>query len=200
MKNNMFVNSNTKTQNENEKFSPLSIYALGKVTAYYACQMYRKVYGLKIYGAIFYNHESEVRPEEYVTRKITKSVSRIFYGKQKYLFLGDISAKIDWGYSGDYVKAAYKIMQLTKPDVFVIASGKSHSVEYFVKKAFEYVGLNYKKYVKINKKLLRPSKTVSLIGDTTKAQKNIGFKVDTNLDEIISIMMENDLKKTINET
>ena len=197
---NMFGNSKTKKQNENEKFSPLSIYALGKVTAYYACQMYREVYGLKIYGAIFYNHESEVRPEEYVTRKITKSVSRIFYGKQKYLFLGDISAKIDWGYSGDYVKAAYKIMQLSKPEVFVIASGKSHSVEYFVKKAFEYVGLNYKKYVKINKKLLRPSKTVSLIGNTSKAQKNIGFKVDTNLDQIISIMMENDLKKTINET
>jgi len=197
---NMFGNSNTKTQNENEKFSPLSIYALGKVTAYYACQMYRKVYGLKIYGAIFYNHESEVRPEEYVTRKITKSVSRIFYGKQKYLLLGDISAKIDWGYSGDYVKAAYKIMQLPKPDIFVIASGKSHSVEYFVKKAFEYVGLNYKKYVKINKKLLRPSKTASLIGNTTKAQRSIGFKVDTNLDQIISIMMEHDLKKTINET
>jgi len=197
---NMFGNSNKKKQNENEIFSPLSIYALGKVAAYYACQMYRDVYGLRVYGAIFYNHESEIRPEEYVTRKITKSVARIFYGKQKYLYLGDISAKIDWGYAGDYVEAAYRIMQLPKPDVFVIASGKSHSVEYFVKKSFEYVGLNYKKYVKINKKLLRPSKTVSLVGDTTKAQKSIGFKVDTNLNQIISIMMENDLKTTINET
>jgi GDPmannose 4,6-dehydratase len=196
---NIFGNSNKKKQNENEIFSPLSIYALGKVTAYYACQMYRNVYGLKIYGAIFYNHESEIRPEEYVTRKITKSVARIFYGKQKYLFLGDIRAKIDWGYAGDYVKAAYKIMQLSKPDTLIIASGKSYSVEFFVKKSFEYVGLNYKKYIKINKKLLRPSKTTSLVGDTKRAQKKINFKIETNLDKIISIMMENDLKSVISE-
>ena len=183
-----------KKQNEDDSFSPLSIYALGKVTAYYACEMYRKVYGMKVFGAIFYNHESEVRPEEYVTRKITKAVARIYYGKQKELYLGDIKAKIDWGYAKDYVKTAYKIMQLSKPDVFVIATGKSHTVEYFVKKCFEYVGLNYKKYLKINKKLLRPSKTVSLIGDTSKAKKRFNFKVETNLDQIISIMMENDLK------
>ena len=191
---NIFGNSKNKKQNENEPLSPLSIYALGKVTAYHACKLYRDVFNLKIYGAIFYNHESEIRPEEYVTRKITKSVAKIYYGKQKNLVLGDINAKIDWGYAKDYVKTAYKIMQLSKPDVFVIATGKSHTVEYFVKKCFEYVGLNYKKYLKINKKLLRPSKTVSLIGDTSKAKKRFNFKVETNLDQIISIMMENDLK------
>ena len=191
---NIFGDTSKKKQNENDNFSPLSIYALGKVTAYYACEMYKKVYGLKVFGAIFYNHESEVRPEAYVTRKITKAVARIYYGKQKKLYLGDIKAKIDWGYAKDYVKAAYKIMQLSKPDVFVIATGKSHTVEYFVKKCFEYVGLNYKKYLKINKKLLRPSKTASLIGDTSKAKKKFNFKVETNLDQIISIMMENDLK------
>ena len=167
---------------------------MGKVAAYYACQMYKQIYGLKIYGAIFYNHESEIRPEEYVTRKITKSVAKIYYGKQKKLFLGDIKAKIDWGYAKDYVEAAYKITQLSKPDVFVIASGKSHSVEYFAKKCFEYVGLNYKNYLKINKKLLRKSKTVSLVGDTTKAKKAFNFKIKTNLDKLISIMMENDLE------
>ena len=191
---NMFGNSTKKKQNELENFSPLSIYALGKVAAYYACQMYKQIYGLKIYGAIFYNHESEIRPEEYVTRKITKSVAKIYYGKQKKLFLGDIKAKIDWGYAKDYVEAAYKITQLSKPDVFVIASGKSHSVEYFAKKCFEYVGLNYKNYLKINKKLLRKSKTVSLVGDTTKAKKAFNFKIKTNLDKLISIMMENDLE------
>ena len=127
---NIFGNSSKKTQNETEEFSPLSIYALGKVTAYFACQLYRDIHGLKIYGAIFYNHESEIRPEEYVTRKITKSVARIYYGKQKKLYLGDIKAKIDWGYAKDYVKAAYKIMQLSKPDVFVIGSGTSYSVEH----------------------------------------------------------------------
>ena len=160
---NIFGKSSNKKQNEKENFSPLSVYAVGKITAYYACQMYREVYGMKIYGAIFYNHESEIRPEEYVTRKITKSVARIFYGKQKKLYLGDIKAKIDWGYAKDYVKAAYKIMQISKPDVYIIASGKSYSVEYFVKRCFQYVGLNYKKYLKINKSLLRSSKTVSLI-------------------------------------
>jgi len=191
---NIFGNSNKKKQNEKESFSPLSIYALGKVTAYYACHMFREVYGLKIYGAIFYNHESEIRPEEYVTRKITKSVARIYYGKQKKLYLGDLKSKIDWGYAKDYVKAAYKIMQLSKPEVFVIASGKSYTVEYFVKKCFKYVNLNYKRYVKINKKLLRPSKTKSLVGDTKKAQKIFNFKIETNLDQLISLMMENDLK------
>ena len=196
---NIFGNSSKRKQNEKEIFSPLSIYALGKITAYYACQMYRDVYGLKVYGAIFYNHESEIRTEEYVSRKITKSVARIFYGKQKKLYLGDIKAKIDWGYAKDYVKAAYKIMQLSTPDVFVIASGKSHTVEFFVKKCFEYVGLNYKRYLKINKKLLRPSKTTSLVGDTSKAKRAFKFKAETNLEKIISIMMENDLRIEINK-
>ena len=195
----MFGNSHKKMQNEKEKFSPLSIYALGKVTSYYACQMYRDVHGLKIYGAIFYNHESEIRPEEYVTRKITKSVARIYYGKQKRLYLGDIKAKIDWGYAKDYVKAAYKIMQLSKPDVFVIASGKSHSIEYFAKKCFQYVGLNYRNYLKINKKLLRPSKITSLIGNTNKAKKVFNYKNKTSLDKLISIMMDNDLEIELNK-
>jgi GDPmannose 4,6-dehydratase len=196
---NIFGNSTKKKQNESEIFSPLSIYALGKVTAYYACKMYRDVYNLKIYNAIFYNHESEIRPEEYVTRKITKAAARIFYGKQKFLYLGDITAKIDWGYAKDYVKAAYKIMQLSKPDVFIIASGKSFSVEHFVKKCFQHVGLNYNKYLRINKKFLRPSKNTSLVGDTSKAKKKFNYKVETNLDNIISIMMENDLKIEKNE-
>ena len=161
--------------------------------------MYREIYGLKVYGAIFYNHESEIRPEEYVTRKITRSVARIYYGKQKKLFLGDIKANIDWGYAKDYVEAAYKIMQLPKPDIFIIASGESHSVELFVKKCFQYVGLNYKNYLRINKKLLRTSKTISLIGDTYKAKKTFNFKITTNLDKLISIMMDNDLKIELNE-
>ena len=191
---NMFGNSSKKRQNESENFSPLSIYALGKVSAYYACQLYRKIYGLKIYGAIFYNHESEIRPEEYVTRKITKAVAKIYYGKQNMLYLGDIKTKIDWGYAKDYVEAAHKIMQLSKPDIFVIGSGKSHSIEYFAKKCFQYVGLDYKKYLKIDKKLLRSSKTVSLIADTYKAKKTFNFKIKTDLDKLISIMMNNDLE------
>tara|TARA_S200000501_G_scaffold21866_2_gene19155 strand:- start:1551 stop:2522 length:972 start_codon:yes stop_codon:yes gene_type:complete len=191
---NVFGGSTNKKQNENDKFSPLSIYALGKVSAFYACEMYKKIHNLKVYCAIFYNHESIVRPEEYVTRKITKSVARIYYGKQKKLFLGDIKAKIDWGYAKDYVEAAYNIVQLKKPDYFVIGSGKAHSVEYFLKKAFEYVGLNYKKYIQINKKLIRPSKNSTLVANTAKAKKVLKFKNKTDINKIISIMMENDLK------
>jgi len=191
---NIFANSKKRKQNEKENFSPLSVYGVGKVAAYYACDMYKKVYGLKIYGAIFYNHESEIRPEEYVTRKITKSVARIYCGKQKKLYLGNIKSKIDWGYAEDYIKTAYKIMQLSQPDIFVIGSGKSYTVEFFTKKCFEYVGLNYKKYLKINKNLLRPSNTASLVADTSKAKKTFNFKVERNLESIISIMMENDLK------
>ena len=114
---------------------------------------------------------------------------------KKKLELGDIKVKIDWGYAKDYVEAAYNIMQLKKPDFFIIASSRAYSVEYFAKKCFEYVGLNYKKYLRINKKLLRPSKNVSLIGDTAKAKKKFNFKIETDLDEIISIMMQNDLVK-----
>tara|TARA_Y100000590_G_scaffold8025_1_gene10117 strand:+ start:7389 stop:8375 length:987 start_codon:yes stop_codon:yes gene_type:complete len=191
---NMFGDSINKKQNENEPLTPLSIYALGKVTAYLACKLYRDVFNLKVYGAIFYNHESEIRPEEYVTRKISKSAARIFYGKQSSLILGDINAKIDWGYAKDYVEVAHKIIQQKKPDFFIIASGKKYSVKDFVKKCFSYVGLDYRKYLKIDKKLLRPSKTVSLVGDTKKAQKILKYKVKTNLDKLVSIMMDNDLE------
>ena len=190
---NIFGNSKSKKQNENEPLNPLSIYALGKTTAFYACKMYRDVFGLKVCGAIFYNHESEIRPEEYVTRKITQSVARIFYGKQKKLLLGNINSKIDWGYAPDYVEASYKIMQLKRPDFFIIATGKKHSVKDFVIKSFSYVGLDYKKYLKIDKKLYRPGKTMSLSGDITKAKKILKYKVKTNLNQLVSIMMENDL-------
>ena len=192
---NIFGNSKRKKQDEKEPFTPLSIYALGKVSAYYACEMYKKLYNMKISGAIFYNHESEFRPEEYVTRKITKSVARIFYGKQKRLVLGDISSKIDWGYAGDYVEAAYKIMQLKNPDFFIIASGKGYTVEFFLKKSFEYVGLDYKKYIKIDKKLFRLKKNATLIGNTNKAKRFIKFKNKTNINKLIALMMENDLKQ-----
>ena len=121
---NIFGNSRKIKLKEHEEFSPLSIYALGKVSSYYACKMYRDVYNLKICGAIFFNHESERRPDEYVSRKITRSVARIYYGKQKKLILGNVKIKIDWGYAKDYVEAAYKIMQLKKNDFYIIGSGK----------------------------------------------------------------------------
>ena len=191
---NMYGNISKRKLNENEKFAPLSIYALSKASAFHICEFYKNVFNLKIYGGIFFNHESERRTSEYVTRKITKSVAKIFYGKQKKLYLGDLNAKIDWGYARDYVEASYKLTQLKKPDFFVIGSGKAYSIKYFVKKSFDYVGLNYKKYVFIDKKLIRKNKNKTLVADTRKAKKFFNFKIKTNLDQLIKIMMENDLK------
>jgi len=191
---NMFGNLAKKKLNENEKFAPLSIYALSKASAFHICEFYKKVHKLKIYGGIFFNHESERRTPEYVTRKITKAATRIFYKKQKFLYLGDINTKIDWGYARDYVEAAYKMMQLKNPDFFVIGSGKATSIKYFAKKAFDYVGLNYTKYIRIDKKLFRKNKNKILIADTKKAKKSFNFKIKTNIDKLIKIMMGNDLK------
>ena len=117
--------------------------------------------------------------------------------KKKILYLGDLSAKIDWGYAKDYVDASWKIMQLKKPEFFIIASGKTHSVEHFVKKCFEYVDLDYKKFIKIDKKLLRSAKTSSLMGNNQKAKKIFNYKCKTNLNELIKIMMDSELKKYI---
>ena len=122
-------------------------------------------------------------------------VCEIFHGKRKYVYLGNIKSKIDWGYAKEYVEYAWKIMQRKKPDFYVIGTGKNNSVEYFVKKCFEHVGLNYKKYTKIDKKLFRPSKTRNLLADTLKAKKDLNFNPKTNLDGLIKIMMNDELNK-----
>jgi len=192
---NIFGLTNSRTQNEKTIINPNSIYALAKATAFQACKMYSRIFNLFICGAIYYNHESPRRSKDYVSQKIVRSVCEIYHGKKNYLYLGDLKAKIDWGYARDYVECAWKIMQLKKPDFFIIATGEVHSVEYFVKNCFSYVGLNYKKYLKIDKKLLRPSKTNVLIGDTAKAKKIFNYKTKTQLKDLIKIMMDNELKK-----
>tara|TARA_Y100000590_G_scaffold250311_1_gene281184 strand:+ start:54 stop:647 length:594 start_codon:yes stop_codon:yes gene_type:complete len=180
--------------NEKDTFSPLSVYALSKVTAFYICEYFKRVHDLKIYGAIFFNHESERRTSEYVSRKITKSAVRIFLKKQKKLFLGDVNSKVDWGYAKDYVIAAHKMMQMKKPDFFVIGTGKANSIQYFVRKSFQFLGLNYKRYLKIDKKLIRKIKTKTLVADNKKAKKIFKFRINTDLDKLIKIMIQNDLK------
>jgi GDPmannose 4,6-dehydratase len=192
---NIFGITNSKKQNEETMVDPNSIYGLAKATAYQACKMYSRIYNLFLCGAIFYNHESPKRSKEYVTKKIVEDVCSIYHGKKKNIYLGDIKAKIDWGYAKDYAETAWKIMQLKKPDFFVIATGEVHSVEYFVKNCFSYVGLNYKKYLKIDKKLLRPSKTNVLKGDTRKAKRIFNYKTKTKLKDLIKIMMDHELKK-----
>jgi GDPmannose 4,6-dehydratase len=192
---NMFGECKSKKQNEKTIFNPTSIYALSKVSAYYICELYKKVYNLKIYGAIFYNHESPRRSAEYVTQKIVKNVCEIYFKKRRYLELGDVNAKIDWGYAKEYVNYAWRIMQLKKPDLFIIATGKTHSVKIFAIKCFQYLDLDWKRHLRINKKLIRPSKTSVLSGDTSKIQKYLNFKIKYNLDTLIKIMMESEISK-----
>ena len=190
---NMFGLSHEKSFNEKSILSPGSIYALAKSSTYLASKMYSKINNLFICGAIFFNHESPRRSKEYVTKKIVSEVCKIYHGKAKNLYLGDISAKIDWGYAKEYVEIAWKIMQQKKPDFFVIGTGQNTSVEKFTSECFKYVGLDYKKYLKVDKKLLRPSKTVTLKANTNKAKKQLGFKAKTKIKDLIKIMMDEEL-------
>lgn len=192
---NMFGLTDTKTQTENTPFNPQSPYACAKVMAYYLTRYYRQAFGMFTVNSIFYNHESPRRTEEYVTRKITRSVARIVCGKQDKLMLGDLSMRIDWGYAGEYMEVAWKMLQLGEPDDFVIATGEAHSVEEFVEEAFSTVNLKPKNHVVIDPKLLRPTKTSALIGDITKARKKIGFEPKIKFKELVKMMVKADLAK-----
>ena len=192
---NMFGLSDGNSLNENSTLSPASVYALAKSSTYLASKMYSNINNLFICGAIFFNHESPRRSDEYVTKKIIKGVCDIYFGKQKFLYLGDISAKIDWGYAKDYVENAWEIMQQKKPDFFVIGTGKNTSVKQFAYESFKYVGLDYKKYLKVDSKLLRKNKTKNLKANLTKAKKILNYKVKTDIKKLIKIMMEHQLKQ-----
>jgi len=192
---NMFGKTNTVPQTETTPFNPQSTYACAKVFAYYLTRYYREAFGIFASTGILYNHESPRRTEEYVTRKITKSVARIAYGKQDKLTLGDLSARIDWGYSKEYVETAWKILQLDDPDDFIIATGEAHSVKEFVDEAFALANLNPENYVVSDQGLFRPTQTSILIGDTTKARKAFGFEPRVRFKELVKIMMKADLKR-----
>ncbi|MDD5560589.1 MAG: GDP-mannose 4,6-dehydratase [Candidatus Omnitrophica bacterium] len=192
---NMFGLTPTAKQNESTFFNPQSPYACAKVFAYYLTRYYRQAFGLFASGAILYNHESPRRTPEYVTRKITQAVARIYLGKQKKLVLGDLSARIDWGYSKEFMEAAWQIMQLDKADDFVIATGQSHSVKEWVEEAFSVLNLKPDKYLVIDPKLIRPSKTSSLVGDITKARKTFGFSPKIKFKKLVKLMVEADLER-----
>lgn len=191
---NIFGNTGNKIFNENSEINPQSIYALGKSSVFKLCKMYNQIYNLPIYGAIFFNHESPRRSTEYVTQKIIKEACEIYFKRKKNIYLGDISAKIDWGYAKDYVFYSWKIMQSKNPDFFVIATGKTTSVKNFLNLVFKKLNLNYRNHLIIDKKLLRPTKTSVLTGDIRKAKKIINYKVHTNVNQLIDIMLESQLK------
>ena len=191
---NMFGKTDSLIQTETTPFNPQSPYACAKVFAYYLTKYYRDAFGIFASNAIFYNHESPRRTIEYVTRKITHSVARIVTGKQDRLILGDISACIDWGYAKEYMETAWQLLQLDKPDDFVIATGEAHSVREFAEEAFAIVGLNFDDYVFIDKSLLRITQTSALIGDATKAKNAFGFEPKYKFKELVKLMMQSDLQ------
>ena len=192
---NMFGISSSKVQNESTLFNPQSPYAIGKTFAYFMTRYYREAFGMHASSAILFNHESPRRTPEYVTRKITQSVARIVLGKQKHLVLGDMTAKIDWGYAREYMDAAWVMLQQDVPDDYIIATGEIHSVEEFVMEAFRYVNLNPNNYVKTSSEFMRTTKTSALIGDSSKAKKTFGFDPKVRFSDLVKLMIDEDIKK-----
>lgn len=191
---NMFGLAQREFQTEETPFNPRSPYACAKLMAYYFTKYYREAFGMFAATAILYNHESPRRTEEYVTRKITKSVARIACGKQDTLVLGDLSARVDWGYAKEYMEAAWQILQLDKPDDFIVATGEAHSVRDWVERAFAVVNLKADDYIKTDPALMRPTKTSTLIGDSTKAMKAFGFNPKVKFEALVKLMVEADME------
>jgi GDPmannose 4,6-dehydratase len=180
-------------QNEQTPFHPRSPYAVSKAAAHWYAVNYREAYGLFIANGILFNHESPKRGETFVTRKVTRAVGRIKEGLQDKLFLGNLDAKRDWGFAGDYVEAMWLMLQQDKPEDYVIATGKSHSVKELVELAFGEVGLDWKKHVELDKRYLRPTEVDALQGDASKAAKQLGWRARMGFKELIALMVKSDL-------
>ena len=181
-------------QKETTPFYPRSPYACAKVYAHWQTVNHRESYDMFACNGILFNHESPRRGETFVTRKITRAVACIVAGKQKDLYMGNLDAKRDWGYAKDYVRAMWMMLQQEKPNDYVIATGETHSVKEFLQIAFNYVNLNWQDYVKFDKRYLRPAEVDLLIGDSTKAQEQLGWKPSVTFEQLVSLMVEADLK------
>jgi len=181
-------------QNEKTPFYPRSPYAAAKVAAYWYAVNYREAYGMFICNGILFNHESPRRGETFVTRKITRAVGRIKMGLQEKLYLGNLEAKRDWGYAGDYVEAMWLMLQQSEPDDYVIATGESHSVREFLEEAFGYVGLDWRRYVEVDPRYFRPTEVDHLQGDATKARAKLGWRPKVSFKELVRMMVNHDLE------
>ena len=190
----MFGKVQKKKQDEKTRFYPRSAYGISKVAGFELTRNYREAYNIFACTGILFNHESPRRGFEFVTRKISSSVAKIKLGKQKYLNLGNISAKRDWGHAKDYVKAMWLMLQQKKPSDFVIGTGKMHSVKEFAKIAFSIANLDYKKYIKFDKSLLRPSEVDILKANYGKAKKVLKWKPTVTFNQLVKEMVKEDLK------
>ncbi len=181
-------------QKETTPFYPRSPYGAAKVYAYWITVNYREAYNLFACNGILFNHESPRRGETFVTRKITRAVARIKMGLQQDLFLGNLDAKRDWGFAGDYVRAMWMMLQTEKPDDYVVATGETHSVREFLDLAFGHVGLDWNQYVKIDPRYYRPTEVDLLIGDPSKAKKELGWEPKVSFRQLVTMMVDEDLK------
>ena len=180
-------------QRETTPFHPRSPYACAKVFAYYATVNYREAYDMFACNGILFNHESERRGETFVTRKITRGATRIKLGLQDKLFLGNLDAKRDWGHAKDYVEAMWLMMQAESSDDYVIATGETHSVREFCEETFSYLDLDYNEHVEIDPWYYRPSEVDLLLGDSTKARKQLGWEPKVGFKELVRLMVDHDL-------
>jgi GDPmannose 4,6-dehydratase len=181
-------------QSETTPFHPRSPYGIAKVFSYWTTVNYREAYGIYAVNGILFNHESERRGETFVTRKIARGVARIKAGLDKKLYLGNLSARRDWGYAPEYVEAMWKMLQQPKPDDYVIGTGESHTVREFVELAFAEAGIkNWKKYVAIDPRYYRPAEVEHLVADTRKARTKLGWKAKTKFKELVKLMVRAEL-------
>ena len=181
-------------QRETTPFHPRSPYAVAKVFSYWATVNYREGYNMFACNGILFNHESPRRGETFVTRKITRALAHIKLGLQDKLYLGNLDAKRDWGYAPEFVEAMWMILQQDQPDDYVIATGETHSVKEFCEEAFAYVGLDWSRYVEIDKRYYRPAEVDLLIGDASKAKRVLGWEPKTRFKDLVKLMVDADLK------
>jgi GDPmannose 4,6-dehydratase len=179
-------------QDEETPFHPRSPYAVSKVAAHWFARNYREAYGLFIANGILFNHESPRRGETFVTRKITRAIGRIKEGLQQKLYLGNLDARRDWGFAGDYVEAMWLMLQQDTPDDYVVATGESHSVREFLERAFDYAGLDWQKHVEIDPRYFRPSEVDHLQGDASKARLRLGWTPKVSFTELVHMMVDQD--------
>ena len=190
----MYGGAERKKLNENDQFDPKSPYAAGKLFAHNITKIYRDSYQLFCSNGILFNHESPRRGETFVTRKITRAVTRIHLGIQKKLTLGNLDASRDWGYAKDYMEAVYMILQHKEPDDWVIATGETYTVREFLETSFSYFNLDWEDYVLQDSRYFRPNEVEYLHGDISKASKELKWKPKTSFNKLVEIMLEEDLK------